>query len=208
MAHRTLAGPATHEEVVKGSRFVATVTPVADPDAAAAAVDAVRAAHPEAHHVCWALRWGEVRRWNDDGEPGGTAGRPMLEVLEKRGVDRVLATVARRFGGVKLGAGGLARAYAGTVARALDRASVVDVPDRDRFRIDAPFADADALLRALHARADVTLAAPTYAAAGVILEGRVLREGGGALDQLVADLTRGRGRCARTPEEDATAQRK
>lgn len=199
MAHRTVARRAEHEDLIKGSRFVAVVAPLSAPDDAEALVAAVRAAHPEAGHVAWATLWGDARRWSDDGEPGGTAGRPMLEVLEKRGLDRVAAAVARRFGGVKLGAGGLARAYGGAVAKAVDAAGVAFVPDRDAFRIAAPFADADALLRALHARADVALAPPDYGAEGVVLTGTVLRAVAGELATLVADLTRGRGRWHATP---------
>lgn len=71
---------------------------------------ALKGEHPGASHHCWAFRFGEVQRFSDGGEPAGTAGRPMLEVLLKRGVDRTLAAVVRYFGGTKLGAGGLARA--------------------------------------------------------------------------------------------------
>ena len=202
MAHRTLARRAEHEESIKGSRFVAVVAPLRAPDGAEALVAAVRAAHPEAGHVCWATLWGDARRWSDDGEPGGTAGRPMLEVLEKRGLDRVVAAVARRFGGVKLGAGGLARAYGGAVAKAVDLAGVVLEPDRDAFRVTAPFADADALMRGLHARGDVVLAAPAYVPDGVVLVGTVVREATDELAALVADLTRGRGRWRATRLDD------
>ncbi len=199
MAHRTLARRTEREDVIKGSRFHAVVAPLAAPDEAEALVAAVRAAHPEAGHVAWATLWGTARRWSDDGEPGGTAGRPMLEVLEKRGLDRVVAAVARRFGGVKLGAGGLARAYGGAVAKAADAAGVVFEPDRDAFQLAAPFADVDALLRALQARSDVVVAAPEYGPDGVVLTGTVLREVADELASLVADLTRGRGRWRATP---------
>jgi uncharacterized YigZ family protein len=202
VAHHTLARRAEHEDVIKGSRFVAVVAPLRSADAAAALVAAVRAAHPEAGHVCWASRWGDARRWSDDGEPGGTAGRPILEVLEKRGLDRVAAAVARRFGGVKLGAGGLARAYGGAVARAIDAAGVVFAPDRDAFDVRAPFRDADALLRALQGREDVVLAAPDYGADGVVLAGTVLREAADDVAAQVDDLTRGRGRWSARPIDD------
>jgi len=202
VAHRTLAHRAEHEDVIKGSRFVAVVAPLATSDGVEALVAAVRAAHPEAGHVCWATLWGDARRWSDDGEPGGTAGRPMLEVLEKRGLDRVAAAVARRFGGVKLGAGGLARAYGGAVAKAVDAAGVVLVPDRDAYRLEAPFADADALLRALQARSDVVVAAPDHGPGGVVLSGTVLRDVVDEVATLVADLTRGRGRWSANPIDD------
>ncbi len=75
--------------------------------------------HPSATHVCWALLAGGQSAANDDGEPSGTAGRPMLEVLRRQELDGVLATVVRYYGGVKLGAGGLVRAYTDAVAQAL-----------------------------------------------------------------------------------------
>ena len=91
------------------------------PDRASAqtAVDALWQQHPGATHICWALLAGGQSAAVDDGEPGGTAGRPMLEVLRRQELEGVLATVVRYFGGVKLGAGGLVRAYTDAVAQAL-----------------------------------------------------------------------------------------
>lgn len=205
MGYRTLDRRASHVEVVKRSRFEATVAPIARPDGVEALVAEVRASHPDANHVCWAVVWGAERRWSDDGEPGGTAGRPMLEVLDKRGLDRVAAVVARRFGGVKLGAGGLARAYGGAVARALDTARTIVVPDRETFVLRAAFGDADALLRTLSGRDDVQLAPAAYDAGGVVLRGTVETARAAELDVLVADLTRGDAEIRRTPagEDDA-----
>ena len=116
---QTLAGAVHSELVIKKSRFVGCVQPVADRAAALAVVDGLRRAHPGAAHVCWALMAGGQSAANDDGEPGGTAGRPMLEVLRHQDLEGVLATVVRYFGGVKLGAGGLVRAYTDAVAQAL-----------------------------------------------------------------------------------------
>jgi putative IMPACT (imprinted ancient) family translation regulator len=110
MAHRTLARRAEHEDVVKGSRFVALVAPLEGLEDAERVLAASRARHPHATHHAFAMRWGSMMRASDDGEPGGTAGRPMLEVLLKHELDHVAAVVARTFGGTKLGAGGLARA--------------------------------------------------------------------------------------------------
>lgn len=115
----TLAAPAEHELVVKKSRFIGCVAPCADRAAALARVAALRAEHPGAAHVCWALLAGGHSAANDDGEPGGTAGRPMLDVLRHQGLDGVLATAVRYWGGVKLGAGGLVRAYTDCIAQAL-----------------------------------------------------------------------------------------
>ncbi len=191
MAHRTLAGASEHVEVVKGSRFRAVVAPLAEPEAAAAWVAQLRETDPGAGHVAWAWRWGDASRWSDDGEPGGTAGRPMLEVLQKRDLDRVIAGVSRVFGGVKLGAGGLARAYGGGVAKALDGAAIVEVPDRVGFRLTAPFADVDAVLRAL-AEPAIVHAPPDFDAAGVVLRGTVLAAEGDRIAQGIATATRGR----------------
>ncbi|MDM0008660.1 YigZ family protein [Variovorax sp. J22G73] len=115
----TLAGPVHSDLLIKKSRFIGCVQPVADRAAALAVVASLRAEHPAAAHVCWALMAGGQSAANDDGEPGGTAGRPMLEVLRHQQVEGALATVVRYFGGVKLGAGGLVRAYTDAVAQAL-----------------------------------------------------------------------------------------
>jgi uncharacterized YigZ family protein len=115
----TLAHPVHSELVIRKSRFLGCVQPVAGRAEAQAVVARLRAEHPGAAHVCWALLAGGQSAANDDGEPGGTAGRPMLEVLRHQQLEGVLATVVRYFGGVKLGAGGLVRAYTDAVAQAL-----------------------------------------------------------------------------------------
>ena len=121
----TLAQPVHSELVIKKSRFIGCVQAVPDRAAAQAVVAQLRREHPGATHVCWAFLAGGQSAANDDGEPGGTAGRPMLEVLRRQDLEGVLATVVRYFGGVKLGAGGLVRAYTDAVAQALLRAAKV-----------------------------------------------------------------------------------
>jgi uncharacterized YigZ family protein len=115
----TLARPVHSELLIRKSRFLGCVQPVAGRAEALVVVERLRAEHPGAAHVCWALLAGGQSAANDDGEPGGTAGRPMLEVLRHQQLEGVLATVVRYFGGVKLGAGGLVRAYTDAVAQAL-----------------------------------------------------------------------------------------
>src|SRR3954469_21348999 len=115
----TLARPVHSELLIKKSRFLGCVQPVAGRVEAQQVVATLRAQHPGAAHVCWALLAGGQSAANDDGGPGGTAGRPMLEVLRHQQLEGVLATVVRYFGGVKLGAGGLVRAYTDSVAQAL-----------------------------------------------------------------------------------------
>lgn len=118
----TLQAPVDHELVIKKSRFLARVQPIKNRSEAQAIVWQLKQAHPDAVHVCWAMLAGGDSAAQDDGEPSGTAGRPMLEVLRHQDLDGVVATVVRYFGGIKLGAGGLVRAYTDAVAQALLRA--------------------------------------------------------------------------------------
>jgi putative IMPACT (imprinted ancient) family translation regulator len=99
----TLVRPVHSELLIKKSRFLGCVQPVAGRAEALAVVESLRAQHPGAAHVCWALMAGGQSAANDDGEPGGTAGRPMLEVLRHQQLEGVLATVVRYFGGAALG---------------------------------------------------------------------------------------------------------
>ena len=136
----SLAAPVHSELLIKKSRFIACVRPVPDRAAALAVVAGLRAEHPGAAHVCWALLAGGQSAANDDGEPGGTAGRPMLEVLRHQDLDGVLATVVRYFGGVKLGAGGLVRAYTDAVAQALRGAEKIPRIRLRALRCEVPYA--------------------------------------------------------------------
>ena len=136
----TLAAARHSELVVKKSRFVGCVQPVADRTGAQAVVHGLRLAHPGAAHVCWALMAGGQSAANDDGEPGGTAGRPMLEVLRHHDLEGVLATVVRYFGGVKLGAGGLVRAYTDSIAQALIGAPLVPLVRQRALHCAVPYA--------------------------------------------------------------------
>ncbi|WP_341890252.1 IMPACT family protein [Variovorax sp. YR752] len=136
----TLAQPVHSELLIKKSRFIGCVQPVPDRAAALAVVASLRAEHPGAAHVCWALMAGGQSAANDDGEPGGTAGRPMLEVLRHQQVEGALATVVRYFGGVKLGAGGLVRAYTDAIAQALLGATLVPLVRLRHLQCAVPYA--------------------------------------------------------------------
>ena len=124
---QTILAPVHHELIIKKSRFIACVQPMPDRAGAQQVVAALRAAHPGAAHVCWSLLAGGQSAAVDDGEPSGTAGRPMLDVLRHQDLEGVLATVVRYFGGIKLGAGGLVRAYTDSVAQALLAAQKVAI---------------------------------------------------------------------------------
>ncbi len=136
----TIARPAHSDLVIKKSRFIGCVQAVPDRAAAQAVVAQLRLEHPQATHVCWALLAGGQSAANDDGEPGGTAGRPMLEVLRRQDLEGVLATVVRYFGGVKLGAGGLLRAYTDAVAQALLHAEKLPLRKSVALRCAVPYA--------------------------------------------------------------------
>ena len=137
---QTLRAPAHSELLIKKSRFIGCVQPMADRASAQAVVEALRRQHPGAAHVCWALLAGGQSAAVDDGEPGGTAGRPMLDVLRHQDLEGVLATVVRYFGGVKLGAGGLVRAYTDAVAQALLTAEKVPLQRMQPLRCAVPYA--------------------------------------------------------------------
>ena len=158
----TIAAPVHHELIIKKSRFLACVQPMADRAGAQQLVAGLRAAHPGANHVCWALLAGGQSAAVDDGEPGGTAGRPMLDVLRHQDLDGVLATVVRYFGGVKLGAGGLVRAYTDAVAQALLQAEKVAIVKLAMLGCSVPYALEGMLRRELEL-AGATLGPVTHA---------------------------------------------
>lgn len=128
----TLKTPIEHETEVRRSRFICAAAPVGSVEEAVAFIAERRRLHLGATHNCTAYVIGErVQKGDDDGEPGGTAGTPMVQALVGRGFSDVVAVVTRYFGGVLLGAGGLVRAYGGAVTETLDRAeSVRMVPAR------------------------------------------------------------------------------
>jgi len=148
-----LQAPVHSDLTIKKSRFMGCVEAVPDRAAALTRVAQLRTEHPGATHVCWALMAGGHSAANDDGEPGGTAGRPMLEVLRHQDLEGVLATVVRYYGGTPLGAGGLVRAYTDSVAQALLKADKIPVIRRTTLRCVVPYALEGWLRRELEAHA-------------------------------------------------------
>ncbi|MGN8049737.1 YigZ family protein [Curtobacterium sp. 22159] len=164
----TIAATVEHEIVVTKSRFITTVAPVTGVEDAERVVAEVRRRRWDARHNCTAMVTGvlgDQARSSDDGEPSGTAGVPMLEVLRRRGLTDVVAVVTRYFGGVKLGAGGLVRAYSTSVSEALDRTALVHRRALTRVTVDVPHADAGRIDNVLRDRArhhDVSLGDTSY----------------------------------------------
>ncbi|WP_426337377.1 IMPACT family protein [Pseudoduganella sp. R-31] len=136
---QTIISPATSDLIVKKSRFLGFVSPVTGRAEAQAVVARLRAEHPAAAHVCWALLAGGQSAAVDDGEPGGTAGRPMLDVLRHQDLEGVLAAVVRYYGGIKLGAGGLVRAYTDAVAQALMKVEKVAIVRHTEVHCTLPY---------------------------------------------------------------------
>lgn len=133
--YRTVAREGVHETEINRSRFLCTLAPAATEEEAQAVIARVRRAHADATHNCYAYVIGadaSVQKAADDGEPGGTAGVPMLQMLLRRDIRYAVAVVTRYYGGVKLGAGGLIRAYGGSVGEALD---ALGTRTRRRFRL-------------------------------------------------------------------------
>ena len=136
----TLSCPAHSDLMIKKSRFIGCVQPMPDRASAQAHVDALWLQHPGAAHICWALLAGGQSAAVDDGEPGGTAGRPMLDVLRHQDLEGVQATVVRYFGGVKLGAGGLLLAYTDCIAQALLSAEKTPLLRMSTLQCTVPYA--------------------------------------------------------------------
>ncbi|HEU4364950.1 MAG TPA: YigZ family protein [Candidatus Krumholzibacteria bacterium] len=194
------AAPVRVEDRVHNSRFLATLAPAATTNAAHALIDAVRAEFPDATHHCFAFVAGPPGSTaaigsGDDGEPAGTAGRPMLSVLLNSGMGDVAAVVTRWFGGVKLGKGGLVRAYSGAVQHALRvcatslRVELVDA------RVAFAYAHSDAVRRAL-AREDAVIVGESFGDE-VVLAVRLPADRLDEIARVLADATSGAARIER-----------
>lgn len=124
---RTVFSPCEKEKIIEKSRFITYCAHVESEEAARGFVAEIRSRHTLATHVCYAFiadKTGNLQRFSDDGEPQGTAGVPMLEVLKNKQLYETAVAVVRYFGGIKLGAGGLVRAYSSSVAECLDTADI------------------------------------------------------------------------------------
>jgi uncharacterized YigZ family protein len=188
-ARATLAAPAHLAQEVRKSRFVANAAAVATPAAALAFIESV--SDPTATHNCWAFRIGQQYRFNDDGEPSGTAGKPILQAIDGQGLDQVAAVVTRWFGGIKLGAGGLIRAYGGCAAECLRNAPRHELVETRAVEFSVAFT-ALPILRARLAEFDARDLDEIFDGKGATLRLSIPRERVAALQALLADLTRGR----------------
>jgi uncharacterized YigZ family protein len=137
---QTLLKPVYAELEVKKSRFLTWVEPIENAQQAKQRLEQVRNQYPDARHVCFAFYVDGSSGMSDDGEPSGTAGKPMFSVLNHKHLENVIAIIVRYFGGVKLGAGGLTRAYSGAVSKALDDAEFITIETQVLVKLRFPFA--------------------------------------------------------------------
>jgi uncharacterized YigZ family protein len=171
--YQTLSQPTHFLYEEKRSRFLAYIWPVATKEEGFSHFEAIKQQHPDARHHCWAYVIGDPEQvlaagFSDDGEPGGTAGKPMLNVLMQRKVGSVFAVVVRYFGGIKLGAGGLTRAYGQAVSRALDAAEFKWITPRRQLTIETDFS-LEQKIRNFLQREDVVITDVRYSEQSVTL---------------------------------------
>jgi uncharacterized YigZ family protein len=184
----TLAAPHSYRETIKKSVFLAHAGAAADADAALAFI----AAHgdPAATHNCWAYRIGAAYRFSDDGEPGGTAGRPILQAIEGQDCDRVAVVVTRWYGGINLGTGGLARAYGGSAANCLRLASRTEIVDMVSATCACAYTDLQRL-KARLAQSEASIEHEGFDPEGAVLTLSIPRHAFADLNAWIVNVSRG-----------------
>ncbi|WP_062232886.1 IMPACT family protein [Aureimonas sp. N4] len=186
----TLTAASHAQQDIKKSRFLAVANAVSDAEAAQAFL--ARHADPTAHHNCWAWRIGQTYRFSDDGEPTGTAGKPILQAIDGQGLDRVAVLVTRWFGGIRLGTGGLVRAYGGTAALCLREGEKAPLRDMVAATLTCLFGDLALLQARIAAQAGVEIQATTFSETGAQWLLAVPQDMAETMARLVSDLTHGR----------------
>ena len=185
----TLGREAVYEEEIKKSRFIVRAAPVDSIDAAFAYLERIR--DNRATHNCWAYRIGPAYRFSDDGEPGGTAGKPILSAIEHQAMDGVMVVVIRYFGGIKLGAGGLARAYGGCAAKCLQSAARVPIVPKTEIVLTVGFEDIGVLYPIID-RFGAEKLAENYTADGLEIRLRVDQDACRAMQAALTEASAGR----------------
>ncbi len=185
----SLVQPCEYREEIKKSRFHTLAAPVTSAAEAQAFIE--RHSDPAATHNCWAWKVGQQYRFSDDGEPGGTAGRPILAAIEGQDCDNVVVLVIRWYGGIQLGTGGLARAYGGGASKCLQGGERVELVSRVSCACHCQFAELP-ILKARLGELEALLESEVYDGEGAqvqiaLPEGRV-----GELQRVLGDISRGR----------------
>lgn len=185
----TLVAPVDFVQDIKKSRFVGKAAPIASEEEARAFLASV--SDPAANHNCWAFRLGQAYRFSDDGEPSGTAGKPILQAIDGQDLDGVVVVVTRFFGGILLGSGGLMRAYGGTAAQMLRLAEKREIIPMVTGDCAVSFSDL-ALVKARLSAIPHLVLAESFTAEGVDLTVTLRQGDEEQAARLVQDLTSGR----------------
>jgi uncharacterized YigZ family protein len=204
MSYRVARSRARFEQEIERSRFIGIAAPVSSSEEVEEELGRIRREFPDATHHTWAYLLGDPEgspsmRFDDDGEPSGTAGRPILNVLQRRKVGDTLLVVVRYFGGVKLGAGGLVRAYSGTASRLLDRAELGAPVRRSTFVVRLDYADEQNARRVL-TRLGIEIVSADYTREAALVLRASDEEKARAVEE-ISEITRGRARLG--SDEDA-----
>jgi uncharacterized YigZ family protein len=178
------------EQDIRKSRFLAIACPVESEAEAKARLAEISDA--SASHNCWAWRIGQAYRFSDDGEPSGTAGKPILQAIDGQDLDRTLVVVTRWFGGILLGSGGLMRAYGGTAAACLRAAARTEYVERAALSVSLGFSDLALVKARLSAFAGLVMDDEAFHESGARLSFRVPAEKAEEIGRLIVDLTSGR----------------
>ncbi|MBB3266243.1 putative YigZ family protein [Azospirillum sp. OGB3] len=183
---------------IKKSRFLASAGPVSTEEEARDFIAAC--SRRDAGHNCWAFRIGDLFRSSDDGEPGGTAGRPILQAIDGQNLDRVAVVVSRWFGGVLLGAGGLVRAYGGTASACLQAADRQPIISYAVLSVTCAFADEARIRTGVGAFTAALAETNGFTADGVQLQIKVPCERLDDVIRMITDVSRGQAKIQKPPE--------
>ncbi len=195
----TLAKREVFEQEIKRSRFLAIALPVADEEAAKDFI--ARESYSDANHNCWAWRMGQNYRFNDDGEPSGTAGKPILQAIDGLELDNVVVLVTRWFGGTLLGSGGLIRAYGGTAALCLRASELVELIPTQTSYIRAHFSELALIKARLSGIEHLTITSEEFHNTGADLRLEIPSQQKDTVLRMLTDITAGRIQIADKAED-------
>lgn len=177
---------------IKGSIFISRCSRVSRVEEAMDYIKSIRAKHLDATHNCWAYRISSNEyRFNDDGEPSGTAGQPIFQALLGANLEEVCVVVTRYYGGIKLGAGGLARAYGGGASTVLKEAQTLLVKPKVTFLMEAPFSEQNSLFHFLQTHPEIT-SSVSYTNTGIEVEASLYLSDRNKIVELLKNSLRGR----------------
>ncbi len=185
----TLTNPTQLTEEIKKSRFIVNAAPITNAQQATEFIDNI--SDPNATHNCWAWKIGQQYRFNDDGEPTSTAGRPILSAIEGQDCDQVVVVVTRYFGGIKLGTGGLIRAYGGSASHCLQQAELIELIARTSLQFHCYYNEWPIIENRLK-ELDAVIEQQNFDAEGVKASIAITQDNVVILKKNISDITRGR----------------